>query len=139
MSRRPPEATLSLRRFLALKIGPGVFASFRDGVSWGSRPCIPLLQDHFISGWDKRYLVRLSVLTQGESGWRWLEGSSSVYDDVSPRDIVSGSPGHASMTILQSRRASTRSPRFSASTGKKKVATHVAIVGGLFRSTSSAA
>jgi len=43
------------------------------------------------------------------SGWCCLAGKASIFRYVSPRAMASASPGQASRTILQSRRASTRS------------------------------
>ena len=52
------------------------------------------------------------------SGWRCLAGDASIFRYVSPRTMASASPGQASRTILQSRRASTRSPRSRARTAR---------------------
>ena len=43
MSRRPPEATLSLRRFLASRTSPGGFASVRDEPCRSPRPSVSFL------------------------------------------------------------------------------------------------
>jgi len=48
------------------------------------------------------------------SGRCCLPASSSIHFVASPRDVASGSPGHASRTIVHSRRASARSDRSSA-------------------------
>jgi len=46
-------------------------------------------------------------MRQRASCCRWLARKSWVHFDASPRDMASGSPGHASRPILQSRRASS--------------------------------
>ncbi len=51
-------------------------------------------------------------------GRHCLARRSSTYSYASPLAIASGSPGQASRTILQSRRASARSPRSSTRTAE---------------------
>jgi len=57
-------------------------------------------------------------LTKRASERRRLAGSFPTRRYVSPRAMASASPGHASRTIFQSRRASARSLRSSASTAR---------------------
>jgi hypothetical protein len=66
----------------------------------------------------RRYPGRPFGLRQRASGCRRSAGSFSFQRDASPRDIASASPGQASRTNLQRRRASTGSPRSSARTAR---------------------
>ena len=82
-------------------IRPGHYVRVRDGridraVSYSER--------------DRWHNVGPFGLMRSASDRLCLAASSSIHPDASPRAIASASPGQGSRTILQSRRASARSP-----------------------------
>jgi len=52
------------------------------------------------SEWDWQCLLKPHLLKLRASGWRCLAGGASIFHYVSPRDIASASPGHASRTLI---------------------------------------
>ena len=112
--RRAPDSSSALR-------GEAGRKEWSRGYELGAEVSAASRYPHLPGAVGRRFACRcaglcpLSALAGAECIGPTLPGpDSSTYSYASPLAIASASPGHASRTILQSRRASARSPRSSA-------------------------